>query len=63
MAHKYVDMRSVSLTAAQGAAVDAQALKEGRKAGNLMRHAINKYLEEVGALASQEMEDDASEEE
>ena len=63
MAHRYTDMRSVSLTEAQGKAVDEQAAKEGRKAGNLMRHAINKYLEEVGALTSQEDEDDASEEE
>lgn len=63
MAHRYTDMRSVSLTPAQGEAVDVQAHKEGRKAGNLMRRAICKYLEEVGALTSQGTEDDADENE
>ena len=47
---KFTDMRSVSLTEAQGAALDRQAAKEGRKAGNLIRMALCEYLLSVGAL-------------
>ena len=63
MAQKFSDMRSVSLTETQGKALDVQAAKEGRKAGNLIRHAVCRYLEDAGALPSQGVEDDADDEE
>ena len=52
---KFTDMRSVSFTQAQGAALDAQAAKEGRKAGNLIRMAVCEYLRNVGALPTLDM--------
>ena len=61
-AQKFTDMRSVSLTVQQGAALDKQASKEGRKAGNLIRLAICKYLEEAGALPVQINAGEASDE-
>ena len=47
---KFTDMRSVSFTETQGNALDNQAAKEGRKAGNLIRMAVCEYLRNVGAL-------------
>lgn len=47
---KFTDMRSVSFTKAQGIALDNQAAKEGRKAGNLIRLAVCEYLQRVEAL-------------
>ena len=49
---KFVDMRSVSLTEEQGAALDKQAAVEDRKAGSLIRLAVVQYLVRVGALPS-----------
>ena len=50
---KFTDMRSVSFTKAQGIALDNQAAKEGRKAGNLIRLAVCEYLRRVDAYPVQ----------
>ena len=46
----FVDMRSVSFSQEQGAALDKQARIEERKVGNLIRRAVCQYLVSVGAL-------------
>ena len=57
---KFTDMRSVSFTEEQGKALDVQAKKEGRKAGNLIRFVVCNYLEEKKALSAAESLGDAS---
>ena len=60
---KFTDMRSVSLTEAQGNALDKQAAKEGRKAGNLIRLAVCNYLRAEGALPALDCVGDIDEDE
>ncbi|MBT9168104.1 MAG: hypothetical protein DDT19_01449 [Syntrophomonadaceae bacterium] len=51
---KFTVMRSVSFTEEQDKALIAQAAAEGRKAGNLIRLAMCKYLRDVGKLLPQD---------
>lgn len=60
---KFIDMRSVSLTREQGIALDKRAQAEDRKAGSLIRRAVVKYLEDVGALKQQTAEETDGDEE
>lgn len=58
---RYTDMRSVSLSEEQGIALDAQAVKEDRKPGSLIRVAVVHYLRTHGALLAEESSDEDAE--
>ena len=60
---KFTDMRSVSFTKEQGEALDKQAQKEDRKAGNLIRRAVVEYLNNIGALSAKGDTDDTGDDE
>lgn len=51
---RYTDMRSVSLTPRQGAALEMRARQEDRKPGSLIRVAVVTYLQQCGALPATE---------
>ena len=54
---QYPDMRSVSLSTAQGAAVDTLSEQEDRPVANVIRLAVDQYLRSRGFLLDEEPED------
>ena len=54
---QYPDMRSVSLSTAQGEAVDTLSEQEDRPVANVIRLAVDQYLRSRGFLLDEEPED------
>ena len=57
-AMQYPDMRSVSLTVAQGKALDEISVQEDRPVANVIRLAVDQFLRERGIDLDEDVEED-----